>query len=255
MREPVVNGHVPEDLEQKMRRRIPGRSRPTGARLAPTVLVLALRTAATPALAQPAPPEPPLVPLDTATLAQDPRLIMETLLEKTIFKVDVLRLRVRFGPATASELRRLVAGGSGSATTDSIAAVALASTDAWARIRFERDVALSQFLNGVMENLERAVAAQMVPQVEYDRLDANLPRWFGFLRERRIRDGDQLWYRIRGDTLRTLYVGVAGEVLLDQTDVGPGPRLAVLGGYLAPGSDLRDGLIESLFESPGDSDR
>ena len=148
-----------------------------------------------------------------------------------------------------------MAGGSGSGTTDSIGAAALASRNAWARIRFERDVALSQFLDGVMEIVGRALEAEIVSQVEYDRLDANLPRWFGFLRQRRIQDGDQLWYRIRGDTLRTLYIGVAGEVLLDQTDVGPGPRLAVLGGYFAPGSDLRDGLIKSLFESPGDSDR
>jgi hypothetical protein len=190
----------------------------------------------------------PSVPVDTTTLAWDPQVVIETLLEKTIFKVDVLRLRLRFDHETTARLRELATDGPGHASTDSIASVVLASTDVWARIRFERDVSLSQFIDGVLDDLERAVDAGIVSEAEFDRLQANLPQWFGFLEARRIHDGDELWYRIRGDTLRTLFVGGSGEVLLDQTDVGSGARLAVLGGYFAPGTDLRDGLIQSVFE-------
>ncbi len=220
-----------------------------GSRLASTTaLVISLSASVTPAAAQPAVTAGPSVPVDTATLARDPQVVMETLLEKTIFKVDVLRLRLRFDRQTTARLRESVANGPGDALPDSIAAVALASTDVWARIRFERGVSLSQFLDGVLDNLERAVVAGIVSVEEFDRLQANLPHWSSFLEERRIHDGDELWYRIRGDTLRTLFVSVSGEVLLDQTDVGSGARMAVLGGYFAPGSDLRDGLIESVSE-------
>lgn len=211
--------------------------------------------------AQPASIRGPEVAVDTATLAEAPAVLMETLLEKTLFKVDVLRLRLRFDQPTTARVTRLVALGTGrssgpsDASIDSIAAAALGSTDVWARIHFERDVSLSRFLDGVMDNLQKAERAGIVPAAEVARLRRGLPRWFGFLDERRIRDGDELWYRIRGDTLRTLYVGVEGDVLLDQTDVGAGARLAVLGGYFAPGSDLRDGLIESLFKSPREADR
>jgi hypothetical protein len=218
-------------------------------------LSVAFSVLATPAAAQPAPFDGPTVPVDTATLAADPPVLMETLLEKTIFKVDVLRLRLRFGELSTARLISLAAEGSGGATPDSVAAVALASTDVWARIRFERDVSLSQFLDGVMDNLERASEEGIVSKTEFERLETGLPRWFGFLEERRIRDGDELWYRIRDDTLRTLYVGIGGEVLLDQTDLGSGPRLAVLGGYFARSSDLRDGLIESLLEAVSDPRR
>lgn len=204
------------------------------------------------AAAQPAPIEEPAVAVDTSTLATDPQLPMEMLLEKTIFKVDVLTLRLRFGQLTTARLRSLAADGPGEATADSIALAALEATDVWARLRFERDVSLSQFLDGVMDNLERAREAGIVSPSEVERLHRDLPRWFGFLDERRIRDRDQLWYRIRGDTLRTLYVGEHGEVLLDQTDVGRGARLAVLGGYFAPDSEFRDGLIRSLFETASD---
>ncbi|HSM08267.1 MAG TPA: hypothetical protein VLA33_04535, partial [Gemmatimonadota bacterium] len=69
--------------------------------------------------------------------------------------------------------------------------------------------------------------------------------------ERGIRSGDRMLQRVRGDTLRTVYEGADGEVLLDQVDVGPERRLAVLGGYFAPGSDFRQGLVESVLAAHG----
>jgi hypothetical protein len=55
-----------------------------------------------------------------------------------------------------------------------------------------------------------------------------------------------MYQRIRSDTLRTVYVDREGSILLDQLDVGPERRLAVLGGYFAPGSEFRDGLVASV---------
>jgi hypothetical protein len=80
-------------------------------------------------------------------------------------------------------------------------------------------------------------------------ISEGIPRWFAFLKERRILNGDQIHYRVRGDTLRTVYLSVDGERALDQTDVGAERRLAVLGSYLAPESSFRKGLIKSLFRT------
>ncbi len=186
---------------------------------------------------------------DTASLAPDPGARLETLLEKTIFKVDVLSLHIRFGTETARRLERAATAEIGrDALADSVATIALDSRDVWARIRFERDVRLDQFVDGVVEDLAKARRAGIIDETAYRGVSADLPRWFGFLEDRRIRDGDQIWYRIRGDTLRTIYVGVDDGVLLDQTDVGPDRRLAVLGGYLAPGASLRKGLVQSFID-------
>ncbi len=187
---------------------------------------------------------------DTASLAPDPGARLETLLEKTIFKVDVLSLHIRFGAETANRLERAATAGEigRDALADSVATIALDSRDVWARIRFERDVRLDQFVDGVVEDLAKARRAGIIDETAYRGVSADLPRWFGFLENRRIRDGDQIWYRIRGDTLRTIYVGVDDGVLLDQTDVGPDRRLAVLGGYLAPGASLRKGLVQSFID-------
>ncbi len=187
--------------------------------------------------------------VDTASLAPDGDAGMEALLEKTIFKVDVLRLRVRFGAETAGRLGRAAAAEiDRDALADSVATIVLDSHDVWARIRFERDVRLDQFVDGVVEDLAKARRAGIIDETTFRGVSADLPRWFAFLEARRIRDGDQIWYRIRGDTLRTIYVGVDDGVLLDQTDVGPDRRLAVLGGYLAPGASLRRGLVESYID-------
>jgi hypothetical protein len=68
------------------------------------------------------------------------------------------------------------------------------------------------------------------------------------LEERGIYDGDRIVYRIHGDALRTQFIAVSGELLLDQTDAGTAPRLSVLGSYFVRGSEFREGLIGSLFE-------
>lgn len=186
-------------------------------------------------------------PLDTASLAEGPYARMHMLWEKTFLKVDVLTLDVRVGEETAARLGPLAGGRSYSKRlADSLAAAALDARDAFVRIRFERNVSLDQFLDGVRGNLRKARDAGIIGAATYDTISSGLPRWFAFLRERGIHDGDRILYRIRGDTLRTAFVARDGDVLLDQTDLGAERRLAVLGSYFVRGSDFRDGLIRSL---------
>ena len=188
------------------------------------------------------------VELDTTSLGDGPYAEMHTLLEKTIFKVDVLTLDVRFGPEYAERIEDLVDGRSyRSSLADSVAAVAIHATNAWARIRFERNVSLGQFLGGIRDNMAHAREAGFLDPPDYEKIDGVVTDKFAFLGDRGIHDGDQLFYRIQGDTLRTIFQAADGRVLLDQTDVGPERRLAVLGSYQAPKSDFREGLIRSLF--------
>jgi hypothetical protein len=56
-------------------------------------------------------------------------------------------------------------------------------------------------------------------------------------------------YRIRGDSLHTVVRTAEGRVLVDHRDADPQAPLSVLGGYFSPGSDFREGLLNSLFRS------
>lgn len=191
--------------------------------------------------------------LDTATLAEGPYARMEMLLERTIFRVNVLTLTVRLGPDDAARIRALATGRARSpAIEDSIARTAARSTNAFARIEFRRTISLGQFVGAVRSNLRKAVADDYLSETDGRRIGDALPRWFSFLEERKIHAGDRILYRIRGDTLRTVFLSADGDVLLDQTDVGPERRLAVLGSYFAEGSDFRRGLLRSLFSARRD---
>lgn len=174
---------------------------------------------------------------------------MSALLEKTLFKVDVLTLQVRVSEETAAELARLVRGRKYSdELADSAAALVLRERDAWARIEFQRGVSLRQLVDGIRDNMKKAVEAGLLAEEDFAMITAAMPVWFGFLEVEGASKGDEILYRIRGDSLRTVYRTVGQEVLLDQVDVGPERRMAVLGSYFAPGSDFRKGLIRSLFQ-------
>ncbi len=188
--------------------------------------------------------------VDTASLANGPYSTMQTLLEKTIFQVDVLTIQMRFGPEASKRLESVADGRPySSELADSVATIALEAQDVWAVLRFKRDVSLNQFLGSVRGNLKRAWEAGIIDAATLDNVSQSLPGWYDFLAERGILKADEMMYRIRGDTLRTMYRAVTGEILLDQIDIGPERRLSVLGSYFAPKSEFRKGLTKSLFET------
>lgn len=186
-------------------------------------------------------------------LGSGPNAVMGMLLEKSIFQVDVLRLDVRLGPDATLRLDSLIAAADADPDADEIAdavaAIALEAHDALTSLEFLRDVGLDRFLGGIRDNLGRAREGGLITEDEFDGISNALPDWYDFLRDRGIRSGDRMLQRIRGDSLRTVYISAVGDTLLDQSDEGAHRRLAVLGGYFAPGSDFRDGLVESLLDT------
>ena len=170
-----------------------------------------------------------------------PSLVATALLEKTIFQVDVVSLELWLGPATTLEVRRHLTAG-----TDSLAAAVAGSRDAWARLVFQRDVGLDRFLAGVTEDMQRAVHAGLLDAAGYTKVATGLPVWLAPLRERGIASGDRFTYAIVGDTLRIVFTRQDGDVVIDQTDVGPAHRRALLGSFVAPGAGFRDDLLADL---------
>lgn len=188
-------------------------------------------------------------PIDTSALAKSRYGQMQALVEKTFLQVNVASMKIRFDDETARSLERLARGQEYSdERADRIARAAVKAQNAYANLRFERDVSLDRFLKAVRHNLQRARKAGMITEENYHTVSRGLPKWFGFLKERGIKKGDRFLYRARPGGLRTVMVDSTGKELLDQTDAGADPRVAMLAGYLAPGSDFRKPLIESLFE-------
>jgi hypothetical protein len=178
--------------------------------------------------------------------AAEPSLTTRALLEKTIFKVDVLTLELWLGPETVDRLTPLLPLEAEDPLREKAARIALDSRDAWAELIFQRGISLDQFLGGIDENMRRARDAGLVTSEGYELVAGGLPRSYAPLAAEGITKGDRIFYRITGDTLRTVYQRVSGELVVDQTDVGPERRLSLLGSFFVEGSEFRKGLVGSL---------
>lgn len=173
---------------------------------------------------------------------------MQTLMEKTIFNVDVLWLTLQLRGLAGERLQEIRDRHTlTDEIADSVAHVAVDAECAVAQIDFVRDISRDRFLDGLRDSTRKAWEAGLLDEETFRFIEEASSEWYPFLRERGVMDGDQMTYRIRGDTLKIEYRSPDGELLLDQTDVGPGRTRSVLAGYFAPGSDFRDGLMEALF--------
>jgi hypothetical protein len=188
---------------------------------------------------------PPLEPPFPAA----PYSCMKTLLEKTVFDVNVLTLEVKVDPQTAARLEHAVAGKPvDEALADEITRVVLTGGEAWVRMTFHRGASQGQFIDGILKNMKRSLAAGIITEEHYEDVAKKLPDWYEFLADRGVKKGDRVLYWIHGDRLETAYRGVDGKVYLDMDEQDPQAREGVLGSFFAPGSDFRKGLVRSLLK-------
>jgi hypothetical protein len=181
-------------------------------------------------------------------LADGPYARMHALLERTIFRVDVLTVDVRIDRPTQERFAMLAADRSYSdGLASRIADAAVEARDVFLEVTFLRDVSLSQWVDGARENLDHGRAAGLIQEGTYRDVMQNLPVWFAPVADRGFQERDRIRYRGYPDRLRTVLVDQAGRIWLDQTDIGAPYRRALLAGYFAPGAELREPLIRSLF--------
>lgn len=172
---------------------------------------------------------------------------MHALLQRTLLKVDVLTVDICFDDVTGRRLAELAARGRpGGVAGDSIMRAALAGRLAVGRVEFLRDIPLEDFLDGVREDLRHAVATGVLADSIYRAIAAGLPAWYAPLERRGIRKGDRLVYEMRQEAVRTVLTSREEQTLLDRTEVGRGRRNSPLAAWLAPGSQFRTGLLQSL---------
>lgn len=181
----------------------------------------------------------------SAGLGQTPAATMGFLFEVTFMKIDVADVEVRLTDPDAAALQALVAEGKRTDDRRRRAAAILHTADPIAYgMTFKRDSDQDRFFKGMLGNMARAVEAGELTADEYAGVEEHYRRLMAPHAERGTLKGDRLLYRLEGDTLRLLYLGVDGEVLVDQQlDDGIWQR-AVRASYTGEQSKLRDKLAE-----------
>lgn len=192
----------------------------------------------------------PVPSLDAADLGRGAYSTASMMLKKTILKVKVMRVDVRFGKETQERLAE--AGKDSSEYSNDLGAklanIALPAERAVVVMAFQRDVSLNMWMDGLRENLDQAKAAKLITPELRQRVSNALPDWFSALKDRGYEEGDKLVYSITADLLRVAVTAKDGKVLVDRSDK-EGARKVVLPILFAPGSDFREPLLRSLVEN------
>ena len=206
-------------------------------------VALALMIAAGPALAAAALPS-----LDGPNLARGPWSSMHMLLQKLVF--NVADVDERFDSQTQSRFSQLASGKVYSPDLGhQLALAAIDAKHAVVQMQFKRYVPLNRGIGVVKDNLEQARKAGLITRDIEQRVGDSLPQWFGALKDRGYEKGDRLIYAVTPDALRSVVVSTGGQVLVDRTDAGHEGRRVVLGSFFATGSEFREPLLKSLFQS------
>jgi hypothetical protein len=181
-------------------------------------------------------------------LAEGPYAELRMLYTRTIFRVRVLELSLQVDPPAQARIRDIAADRSYSSERASmIAGVVLDADRVLARTVFLRNIGHRRFVDELISGARCARDAGLIDDQDFERVRVNAASWYAPVRERGIRSGDRAIYRMDGPSMRSTLEAADGTVLVDQIDTGPGPRRTLLGGYLAPCSDFREPLIQSLF--------
>jgi hypothetical protein len=174
---------------------------------------------------------------------------MRMLLEKTILKVDVLTLDMRFNKSTQDRFAELVKGKTYSRDLEKkIAEVAINSDRAVVQLKFERDVPLEKWMDVAKENMDQAKRAGLISAQLQQRVSDSIPKTFAPVQERGFVKGDRIIYDVRPGALRTVVITTDGKVPVDKTSTDADVPKVVLSSYFAPESEFRELLIRSLVK-------
>ena len=192
----------------------------------------------------------PVPSLNSKELADGPYSFAHMLLEKTILKVDVLTLDVRFDKESQAKVAEIANGKTYSAAlAQQVAPIAIKTGRAVVQMKFIRDVGLERWIDVLNDNIAQARKANLVSTALQKKVNDNLPKTFGALKDRGYLKGDRLLYEVRPDSLRSVVVAADGKVLVDQTTRDGDVARVVMAAFFAPESEFRTPLLRSLLKA------
>jgi hypothetical protein len=187
--------------------------------------------------------------VEDGRLAEGPYATLQGVLKKTFFRVKVVQVEMRVDPPTQRELAAITSGKRYSPErAEQVIEAAMDADDVLVTAELKRNVPFDLYLEALYADLGRAERTGLISADAYQALAWLVPDWLEPIEDRGLRKGDRLVCRITANGLRIVYESADGKVLLDRAARGREPGRAVLAAYLAPGTNLSEMLVRSLFD-------
>ena len=171
------------------------------------------------------------------------------LLEKTMLKVDVLRLLLSVDERTAGRVATVVKGKERNRELEqSVVAQYLQAATASVKMSFQMGISYDRFVGSAEKTSKNLAKQGFLDKAAADMVTRDMAARFAFLQDRGIQEGDHLYYALRADSVRSRFVTVEGDTLLNDLRVGPERRIMLLGSYFAPKTNFHDGLLDQVFQ-------
>ena len=184
----------------------------------------------------------------SSVLAVGPYAVLQGVLKKTIFKVEVARVQVRVDQVTQRKLASIAHGRKQTTgLADGAVRAVMATNQAVISAEIRRNVPYDKYVESTHEDLKRARASGLASEAAFGSVTRLLPEWFRAFEGRGMRTGDRFVCSVGPASMRVVYTAADGRKLVDRRIAGHDPGRAILASYFAPGSGFRKDLLKSLF--------
>jgi hypothetical protein len=169
--------------------------------------------------------------------------------EVTFMKFDIAYVGAKLPGDVGHEVGLLVQGKEYSKELGGeVAALLLDSESVLLSMDFLRDSGIDKFMKGHQRNLDAAYKTEIITEAEKEKILLGIEQDMAPIQERGVKKHDQVYYRIDGDQVRTVYIDAEGEVLIDVTHVSASWARGLTGSFFCRESKFRKKLIKPLFE-------
>jgi hypothetical protein len=181
----------------------------------------------------------------SAGLGESPESVLSYLFEVSFMKIDIAVVEAMLSQDAANEMNALA---DQKERVDQAAQLLFDTETIAFGMTFQRDGGIGKFIKGIQVNLERAMKVGLITAEQHALVRDEFNALMEPHDERGAHKGDRLLFRIDPQSVRTIFLGVDDDLLVDSTSENEAWVRGIKGVFLGKDSKLRKKLIEQAWK-------
>ena len=171
--------------------------------------------------------------------------------EVTFMKIDIAWIEAYLDSGTAAVVEQVTGLEYSKGRARALEMALLAGDPMLLRMELARGGGAGRFIGATRDNLQAAVECGSMGQTTFDELWPYFEELLSPVDQRGMEEGDAILYRIEGSRVRIVYLGPAGEIIVDGNYEGAEAARGFVGSFLCRETAFSEKLIRSAWESDG----